>query len=85
MELSGHVQNGVVVLDDSVSLPEGAAVVVTYIESPMIHVGKQPIRVELPLVPSGEPGSIHLSNERIYEILDNEDIEAMKSTWNAPS
>jgi hypothetical protein len=85
MELSGHVQNGVIVLDDSVSLPEGAAVVVTYVETQANSVCNQAKRVELPLVSSGEPGSIHLTNERIYEILDSEDIEAMKSTWNAPS
>lgn len=85
MEIQGVIQNGVVVLDRSVSLPEGASVVVTYREAPVIRVAKSQKRVEFPLIPSSEPGSIDLTNERIYEILDEEDIAAMKRTWNASS
>lgn len=85
MEIQGVVQNGVVVLDGSVSLPEGAAVTVTYRAKPVIRVAQNQKRVEFPLFPSSQPGSIHLTNERIYEILDEEDIDAMKRTWNEPS
>jgi hypothetical protein len=85
MEISGTVQNGVVVLDGSVSLPEGANVVVIYRATPVIRVAKNRKRVELPLFPSSEPGSLDLTNERIAEILDEEEIEAMKRTWNEPS
>jgi hypothetical protein len=85
MEISGTVQNGVVVLDGSASLPEGANVVVIYPATPVIRVAKNRKRVELPLVPSSEPGSLDLTNERIAEILDEEEIESMKRTWNEPS
>ena len=85
MEISGHIQNGVVVLDESVVLPEGAAVTVILRTGPVIHVAPVRQRVEFPLVPSGEPGSVHLTNERIQEILDAEDAEAVKRAWNAPS
>lgn len=80
MEIPGRVQNGVVVLDGSVSLPEGAAVTVTLRTKPVIRAAKKQKRVEFPLVPSSAPGSVHLTNQRIHEILDEEDIEALKRT-----
>lgn len=85
MEIQGVVQHGVVVLDPPNSLPEGAAVTVTLRTTPVIHVSENQKRVEFPLIPSSEPGSIELTNEKIYEILDEEDIAAMKRTWDAPS
>ncbi|MCL4207873.1 MAG: hypothetical protein KJ000_35760 [Pirellulaceae bacterium] len=85
MEISGIVQNGVVVLDGSVLLPEGVNVVVTYRTSPVIRVAKNQKRVEFPLFPSSEPGTLDLTSERIAEILDDEETEAMRRTWNEPS
>lgn len=85
MEISGTVQNGVVVLDGSVSLPEGANVVVIYRTTPVIRVAEHQKRVEFPLFPSSEPGTLDLTNKRIAEILDEEEIEAMKRSWNEPS
>ncbi len=85
MEISGVVQNGVVVLDGSVSLPEGVNVVVTYRTTPVIRVAKNQKRVQFPLFPSPEPGTLDLTSERIAEILDDEEIEAMRRTWNEPS
>ena len=85
MEISGHVQNGVVVLDGSVTLPEGAAVMVKLRTGAVIRVAKHQKRVEFPLVPSSSPGTIDLTNERIAEILDEEDIEGLKRSWNVPS
>ncbi len=85
MEIFGTVQNGVVVLDGSVLPPEGVTVVVTYRTTPVIRVAKNQKRVEFPLFPSSEPGTLELTNERIAEILDEEEIEAMKRTWNEPS
>ena len=73
MEISGRVQNGVVVLDGLSSLPEGAAVRVTYREKPAIRIAQHQWRVVFPLVPSSNPGSLHLTNERIAEIQDEED------------
>ena len=78
MQISGRVQNGVVVLDGPMTLPEGAAVTVVVRSSPVVHFAKYPKRVEFPLVPSDAPGSIDLTNERIAEILEEEDIDALK-------
>ncbi len=54
MEVPEHVQNGVVVLDGGVSLPEGAAVVVVLPAA--IEPTKTKPRVKFPLVNSGQPG-----------------------------
>jgi hypothetical protein len=84
MTLTGHIQNGVVVLDGGMIFPEGTRVTVTQV--PPLPPEPQPEkrRVEFPLVRTGMPGSVHLTNERIAEILNEEDIAALKSTWNAP-
>ena len=79
MEVPGRVQNGVVVLDGSASLPEGAAVTVTLHTKrtqPVIRVAKDQKRVEFPLVRSSAPGSVHLTNEMVADILDAEDASS---------
>ena len=85
MDISGHVQNGVVVLDGGATLAEGTRVVVSQLSRDDQAPRPEKKRIELPLVASGEPGSIHLTNERIQEILDEEDIESLKRTWDVPS
>ncbi len=80
MELLGHIQNGVVVFDSGESLPEGTRVTVAPVRPTIVEKPG-----ELPVVVGGEPGTMYLTNERINEILDQEDIEAMKLTWNVPS
>ncbi len=85
MQISGHIHNGVVVMDESTSLPEGTPVTVTVRSQPTVRFAENRKRMKFPLVESDAPGSVHLTNERIAEILDDEDIEAMKRTWNAPS
>lgn len=70
MMISGRVQNGVVVPDGNAHLPEGAQVCITLVPSSE-QVTKRP--VQLPLVTSEKPGSIHLTNQRIAEILEDED------------
>lgn len=85
MELQGHVHKGVIVLDDDVSLPDGARVRVALLAS---AADKQRIECEpgrLPLVRGGTPGSLDLTNERIYEILDAEDVLALKQQRNVSS
>ncbi|MSR33153.1 MAG: hypothetical protein EXR99_16845 [Gemmataceae bacterium] len=80
MELFGHIQNGVVVLDGG-SFSEGMRVSVS-------PVPAQPIIVnpgELPVVLGGAPGSVHLTNEGISEIFEEEDVAAMKGMENVPS
>lgn len=76
MKLSGRVQNGVIVLDGAVKLPEGASVNVFYSTEPEIRVSPNQSRVPFPIVPSSKPGSIHLTNEMIAEILDQEDVSS---------
>jgi hypothetical protein len=72
MEIPGHVRNGVVVLDGKSKLPEGASVTVSYPASAAPPPAQRK-RVSFPLVRSANPGSVHLSNERIAEILNDED------------
>ena len=85
MQIPGRIEKGVVVLDEGASLPEGTRVVVFHFSPNEQATRTNKKRVELPLVKSGAPGSIHLTNERIQEILDKEDIAALKSSWNASS
>lgn len=75
MDFRRRVQNGVVVLDEGTVLPEGALVRVSYQGGPVIHVSKHQKRVVFPLVRSSTPGTVHLTNEQIGEILDAEDAE----------
>ena len=60
---------------------------VTVCSHPVIHVAKNPERVELPLVPSDAPGSIDLTNGRIHEILDEEVMGSaavtLQQAWQA--
>ncbi len=85
MEIRGHIHNGVVVLEGGATFPEGTRVAVF----PIAPAPSEPQIVlkpgELPVVLSGAPGSIALTNERISEIVEEEDIAALKGTWNAPS
>jgi hypothetical protein len=83
--ISGRVENGVVVFDGGATLPEGTRVVVSQLSPAEQQPQTSKTLVELPLVPSDEPGSIHLTNERIYEILDEEDIDAIKRQSNVSS
>lgn len=85
MEISGTVQNGVVVFDTPNPLPEGAAVTVTLRDAPTIHVSPVRKRVYLPMVASDRPGTLDLTNDRIAEILEAEDVEALKGQWDVPS
>ena len=79
MEIPGRVQGGVVVLEGGASLPEGVPVMVSYparISSQSIAGPKR--RVQLPLVHSDQPGSVHLTGERIAEILDDDDAPSRR-------
>lgn len=85
MQIPGRVQNGVVVFDGTNAFPEGTRVVVSSLSLMEQELRPAKKRVELPLVSSGEPGSIPLTHERIHAIFDEEDIESMKGTWDVPS
>jgi hypothetical protein len=73
MEIPGRVKNGVVVLQDGPALPEGAAVTVYYPAPTGLKSAIVKKRIQVPLVRTGQPGSVHLTGERIAEILDEED------------
>jgi hypothetical protein len=74
MVIPGRVQNGVVVLEGGSVLPEGAAVIVSYAErgGPIPRAERK--RVEVPLIRTGRPGSVHLTNDRIAELLEEDDL-----------
>jgi hypothetical protein len=72
MNATGIVQNGVIVLDGGMQLPEGTRVLVS-IAPFLIKPKSSSTRVEFPLVDSVNPGSVHLTNQMIGEILDEED------------
>lgn len=101
MKLTGHVQNGVVVLDGGGSLPEGSLVIVSprAIQAAVpaqdaeqtAHLpvaddssGRVQIaaeydaqgRLKFPLIRTGKPGTLHLTNQQIAEILDDQDAAA---------
>ena len=76
MNISGRVQNGVVVLEGSSALPEGAAVTVTFPALFESKPAEKKRHVKLPLAQTGEPGTLDLTNECIAEILDEEDASS---------
>ena len=79
MVITGRVENGVVVPPAGTTLPEGAEVTVSYpLPAAARHGEKQ--RIQLPLVRSTHPGSLKLSNERIAEILEEEDLASFRNS-----
>jgi hypothetical protein len=76
MEVQGRVQNGVVVLEGGITLPEGTVVTVSY---PVPSLDEPPTlrpRISLPLIRTGRPGSLRLTVERIAKILDDDGVSA---------
>jgi hypothetical protein len=73
MVVRGRVRNGVVALDGGPVLPEGADVIVSYPVPAESSPAAPRQRIQVPLVRSGQPGSVDLTGERIAEILDAED------------
>jgi hypothetical protein len=73
MVIQGRVHHGVVVLEGNQSLPEGAAVTIVYQDKPAATTERKMKRVQFPLVSSDRPGALHLTSERIAEIMDEED------------
>jgi hypothetical protein len=74
MEVSGRVQNGVVVLEGAPALPEGARVTVCYLAPIVAAPQPEKRRIEAPRVRTGEPDTVNLTGQRIAEILDEEDV-----------
>jgi hypothetical protein len=82
MEIQGRVHNGVVILDGDPVLPEGAAVTVSYPVRLERNPPAEKRRIQVPLVRCDQPGSVHLSGERIAEILDEQDASLHYSFLN---
>ena len=73
MEIPGRVKNGVVVLEGGTALPEGAKVTVSYQGPAGNGAQAKKRRIQVPLVQTGQPGTVNLTGQRIAEILDEED------------
>ena len=84
MELTGHFENGVVVIDGGTPLPPDGTTVTVSVPQLDFKPVKGP-RVEVPLVRTGSPGSVILTNEMIAEILQQDDIDRIRGTMNVPS
>ena len=78
--IPGRVKNGVVVLENGTRLPEGAAVTVVPGKAPVIRVATRQRRVVFPLVRSKHPGTLDLTNERIAQILEQEDLASFQES-----
>ena len=74
MEMLGRVDHGVIVPQGGQPLPEGATVRIVY-EPQAEKLAKKPRhRVQFPLVRTGKPGTLHLTNEMIAESFDEDDF-----------
>jgi hypothetical protein len=73
MVVLGRVQNGVVMPESNSALSEGPVVTISYGEPPAKQAAAGASRVQVPLVQTGRPASVHLTGERFTEILDKED------------
>jgi hypothetical protein len=78
LEIFGRVRNGVVVLENGATLPEGTPVTV-FCGVRICKPGKKK-RVRLPLVDSKHPGSVPLTGERIAEILQEEELASFRKS-----
>jgi hypothetical protein len=76
MELLGRVDRGVIVPQGETHLPEGAMVRIVYEPEAGEPTKKSGRRVTFPLVESDKPGSLHLTNEMIAQILDEDDLSS---------
>jgi hypothetical protein len=74
MRIRGRVRNGMVILEGAPPLPEGMEVTVSCPGAPIRRRPGKKRRVKLPLVESKRPGTLQLTNERIAEILQEEDV-----------
>jgi hypothetical protein len=76
MEVPGRVQNGVVVFEGGMILPEGSRVVVSLRETPNIRVAPAQCPVQLPIFDYEDRPDIDLTNDQIAELLTREDASA---------
>jgi len=80
MRVRGRIHNGVVILERGMTLPEGTKVTVS---CDQVRIWRKPgkkKRVELPLIDSKHPGTLNLTNERIAEILEEEELASFRKS-----
>ena len=75
MDINGRIQNGVIVLDGGLTLPEGTPVVVSVPTLPTAS-SRPRKRLEFPVIPSANPGWMDLTAEQIARIMDEEDASS---------
>ncbi len=73
MRIPGTIRDGKVVIAEQFVLPEGALV---FVELADAAKTAESVRVQFPLKKATQPGSLKLSNQRIAELLEDEDISA---------
>ncbi len=71
MIITGRIQNGVVVLESGIHLPEGCLVQVVC-APPAFVQRPEAARVRVPLVPSKRPGSVNLTGAQISKLLEDD-------------
>jgi predicted DNA-binding antitoxin AbrB/MazE fold protein len=76
MVFRGRVENGMIVPEGPISLPEGTEVTIIVRAEPTVHVAPRQKTVVIPLVRSARPGSVDLTSERIAAILGQQDASA---------
>jgi hypothetical protein len=76
MDVPGRVENGVVVLEGGMKLPEGARVVVSLRRGPNVRVATTQRPVQLPIFDYDGSPDLDLTNDQIAEILTREDASA---------
>jgi hypothetical protein len=74
MTIQGRVHNGVVGLEGAPSLPDGAEVTVSYRGPKERRSPAKKRKIKVPLVRTGKPGSLKLTNDRIAQILQEEEF-----------
>lgn len=74
MKFEGAVENGVVVLPPDVRLAEGAIGVVQLAQEQFTGEPRPRKRIQFPLVQTKHPGSVHLTNDIIAELLNATEI-----------
>jgi hypothetical protein len=85
MEIPGHVQNGVIVLEGGTVLPEGTPVTILCDRVRIGHKSGKKKSVAFPLVRSKRPGTLHLTNDCIAEILQEEDLASFRESRGRPN
>ncbi len=78
MVIPGRVHNGVVVLEGELALPEGATVSVTYPASPKAKPAVEKRRIEVPLVRTGQHGTVDLTGGRVAGLMNVTAITAFE-------